>query len=156
MFDDSLLKNRALLDYQKSLFGQVAILELFQRGDPTNLVQTQKKLLFRLLLDEIRLEIMFDDDLVQNRALLHYQKSKISEVAILEFIQRGDPMNLVHNRKTTILLFSLLLDEICLAIKFDDHLVKNRALLHYEKSLFCQVAILEFFQRGDLIKLVQI
>ena len=39
MFDDYLLKNLALLDYEKSLFGQVAILGFFQRGDPLNLVQ---------------------------------------------------------------------------------------------------------------------
>ena len=39
MFDDHLLKNHALLDYEESLLGQVAILEFFQRGDPMNLVQ---------------------------------------------------------------------------------------------------------------------
>ena len=39
MFHDHLVKNRALLDYKKSLFGQVALLEFFQRGDPMNLVQ---------------------------------------------------------------------------------------------------------------------
>ena len=39
MFDDHLVKNRALLDYKKGLFGQVAILEFFQRGDPMNLLQ---------------------------------------------------------------------------------------------------------------------
>ena len=39
MFDDHLVKNQALLDYEESLFGQVAILEFFQRGDPTNLFQ---------------------------------------------------------------------------------------------------------------------
>ena len=46
------------------------------------------------------------------------------------------------------LLFGLLLEEINLEIMLDDHLVKNRALLDCKKSLFCQVAILEFFQRG--------
>ena len=61
-------------------------------------------------------------------------------------------MNLVQNKK---LLFSLLLDEICLEIMFDDCLVANRALLGYKKGLFCQVAILEFFQRGDFSNLVQ-
>ena len=39
MFDDPLVKNRALIDNKKGLFGQVAILEFFQRGDPINLVQ---------------------------------------------------------------------------------------------------------------------
>ena len=39
MFDDRLVTNRALLDYNKCLFGQVGILEFFQRGDPMNLVQ---------------------------------------------------------------------------------------------------------------------
>ena len=39
MFDDHLNKNQALLDYKKRLFGQVALLEFFQRGDPMNLVQ---------------------------------------------------------------------------------------------------------------------
>ena len=39
MFDDPLVTNRALLGYEKSLFGQVAILEFFRRGDPMNLVQ---------------------------------------------------------------------------------------------------------------------
>ena len=34
-----LVTNRALLAYKKGLFGQVAILEFFQRGDPMNLVQ---------------------------------------------------------------------------------------------------------------------
>ena len=39
MFDYPLVTNRALLDYKKCLFGQVGILEFFQRGDPMNLVQ---------------------------------------------------------------------------------------------------------------------
>ena len=57
------------------------------------------------------------------------------------------------NAKIKKLLFGLLLDEICLEIMFDDHLVKNRAFLDYKKSLFGQVAILEFFQRGDPMNL---
>ena len=32
MFDDPLVTNRALLEYKKGLFDQVAILEFFQRG----------------------------------------------------------------------------------------------------------------------------
>ena len=39
MFDDHLVKNRALIDYKKGLLAQVPILEFFQRGDPINLVQ---------------------------------------------------------------------------------------------------------------------
>ena len=40
MFDDQLVTNQALLDYKKGLFGQVAILEFFQRRNPNmNLVQ---------------------------------------------------------------------------------------------------------------------
>ena len=39
MFDDHLVKNQVMLDYKKGLFGQVAILEFFERGDPMNLVQ---------------------------------------------------------------------------------------------------------------------
>ena len=38
MFDDHLVKNQTLLDYKKGLCGQVAILEVFHRGDPMNLV----------------------------------------------------------------------------------------------------------------------
>ena len=52
------------------------------------------------------------------------------------------------------LLFGPLFDEICKEIMFDDHLVKNQTLLDYKKGLFCQVAILEFFQRGDPMNLV--
>ena len=48
-------------------------------------------------MDEIRLEIMFDDHLVKNRALLDYEKSLFGQVAISEFFQRGDPMNDVQN-----------------------------------------------------------
>ena len=40
---------------------------------------------------------MFDDHLVQNRALLDYIKGLLAQVAILEFFQKGDPMNLVQN-----------------------------------------------------------
>ena len=39
MFDDRLVTNWALVDYEKSLVGEVAILEFFQRGDPMSLVQ---------------------------------------------------------------------------------------------------------------------
>ena len=39
MFDDRLVKNRALLDYKKGLFGLLKILEFFQRGDPMSLLQ---------------------------------------------------------------------------------------------------------------------
>ena len=38
---------------------------------------------------------------------------------------------------------------------FNNDLVENPALLDYEKSLFCQVALLEFFQRGDPMNVVQ-
>ena len=61
-------------------------------------------------------------------------------------------MNLVQIKK---LLFGLLLDEIRLEIRLDDHLVKNRALLDYKKGLFGQLAILKFFQRGGARNLVQ-
>ena len=40
---------------------------------------------------------MFYDHLVKNRALLDYKKDLLGEVAILEFFQKGDPMNLVQN-----------------------------------------------------------
>ena len=116
-----------------------------------NIVQN-KKLLFGLLLQEISQEIIFNDRLVTNRALLDYKKGLFSQVAILEFFQRADPMNLVQNKK---LLFGLLLQEISQEIIFDDRLVTNRDLLHYKKGLFGQVAILEFFQRGDPMKIVQ-
>ena len=53
-----------------------------------NLVQN-KKLLFGLLLKEIRLEILFDDRLVTNRALLDYRKGIFGQVAKLEFVQNG-------------------------------------------------------------------
>ena len=56
-----------------------------------------KKVLFGLLLEEIRLEIKLDDRLVTNRALLEYKKGLFGQMAILEFFQRGDPMNLVQN-----------------------------------------------------------
>ena len=46
MFDDHLVKNRAFLDYKKSLFGQVDILQFFQRGDPMNLVQNYKTIIW--------------------------------------------------------------------------------------------------------------
>ena len=36
---DCLVTNQALLDYQKDLFGQVAKLEFFQRGEPMNLLK---------------------------------------------------------------------------------------------------------------------
>ena len=61
-------------------------------------------------------------------------------------------MNLVHNKK---LLFGLVLDQIRLEIMLDDYLIKNRAFLDYKKSLFGQVAILDFFQRGEPMNLVQ-
>ena len=48
-------------------------------------------------MDEIRLEIMFDDHLVKNQSLLDYEESLFGQVAILEFIQRVVPMKLVLN-----------------------------------------------------------
>ena len=48
-------------------------------------------------MEEIRVEIMFDDYLVTNRAFLDYKKGHRGEVAILEFFHRGDPMTLVQN-----------------------------------------------------------
>ena len=48
-------------------------------------------------MDEIRLEIMFDDHLVKNQALLDYKKGLFGQMAILEFFQRADPMNLFQN-----------------------------------------------------------
>ena len=53
------------------------------------------------------------------------------------------------------LLFGLLLEKIYEEIMFNDHPVKNRALLDYKRGLFGQVAMLEFFQTGDPMNLVQ-
>ena len=53
-------------------------------------------------LDELRLEIMLDDHLVKNGASLDYKKSLFGQVGILEFFQKGDPMNKVQNYKTTL------------------------------------------------------
>ena len=78
MFDDHLVKNRPFLDCKISVFGQVAILQFFQREDPS-------------------LEIMFNDHLVKNRALVDYKKSLFGQVAIFEFFQRRNPMNLVES-----------------------------------------------------------
>ena len=70
---------------------------IFPKGGPYEFSPKLKKLLFGLLLEEIRLEIMFDDRLVTTRALLDYKKGLFCQVAIWEFFQRGDPMNLVQN-----------------------------------------------------------
>ena len=48
-------------------------------------------------MDEKRLEIMLDDQLVKNQRFLDDKKGLFSQVAILEFFQRGDAMNLVQN-----------------------------------------------------------
>ena len=40
--------------------------------------------------------------LVTNRALLDYKKGLFSQVEIVEFFQRGDPMNLPQNLKTSL------------------------------------------------------
>ena len=61
-------------------------------------------------------------------------------------------MNLVQNLKEQ---FGLLLSKLLLEIMLDDHLVTKLAFLDYKKSLFGQVAILEFFQRGNPMNLVQ-
>ena len=84
--------------YKKGLFGQVAILEFFKRGS-RSIYSNIKKLLFGLLLEEIRLEIMLDDRLVTNQALLEYQTGLFGQVAILEFFQRGDPYEFSPNLK---------------------------------------------------------
>ena len=54
-------------------------------------------MLFGLLLDELRLEIMLHDHLVKNRAFLDYKESLFGQVATLEFFQKGDPMIFVLN-----------------------------------------------------------
>ena len=92
-------------------------------------------------MDELHPEIMLDDHLVKNQAFLDYKKSLFGQVAILEFFQRGDPMNLYKIKQ---LLFGLLLDKLHLEIMLDDHLVKNRAFLDYKKSLFGQVPYWNF------------
>ena len=40
---------------------------------------------------------MLDDHLVKNRAFLDYKKGLIGQVAILEFFQSWDPINLIQN-----------------------------------------------------------
>ena len=61
-----------------------------------------KKLLFGLLLDKIRLEIMLNDHLFKKRAHVDYTKGLFGQVPILEVFQRGEPMNLVQHEKTTL------------------------------------------------------
>ena len=91
MLDNRLVKNRAFLDYRKAIWSSGHI-GIFPKFSPKI-----KKLLFGLLLDEVRLEIMSDDRLVKNRAFLDKRKSLFGQVAILEFFQWTDPMNLVQN-----------------------------------------------------------
>ena len=70
---------------------------IFPNGGPYEYSPKLKKLLFGLLLDEIRLEIMFDDHLVTNGALLDYKKRLFRQVAIMALFQKKDPMNLVQS-----------------------------------------------------------
>ena len=65
MFDDHLVKNRTLLDYKKVLLSSGHI-GIFPKGVTHDFGPKIKKVLLGLLLDEIRLEIMFDDHLVKN------------------------------------------------------------------------------------------
>ena len=102
----------------------------------------------------MRLEIMFDDRLVTNPAILDYKKRPIWSSGHIGIFPKGGPYEFSPKLKK--LLFALLLEEMCLEIMFDYRLVTNQALLDYKKGLFCQVAILEFFQRGDPMNLVQI
>ena len=53
-------------------------------------------------MDKLRLEIMLDDHLVKNRAFLDYKRSLFGQVAILEFFQMGDPMDLIQKKPTTL------------------------------------------------------
>ena len=55
-----------------------------------NLLQKQK-LLCDLLLDEIRLEIMFDDHLIKNQALLDYKKKPIWSSGHIGIFPKGGP-----------------------------------------------------------------
>ena len=96
MLDNRLVKNRAFLDYRKAIWSSGHI-GIFPKGGPYEFSPKIKKLLFGLLLDEVRLEIMSDDRLVKNRAFLDKRKSLFGQVAILEFFQWTDPMNLVQN-----------------------------------------------------------
>ena len=87
MLDDNLVKNRALLDYKKGLFAwSSGHIGNFPKGEPYEFSPKLKKLLFGLLLDEIRLEIMFEDHLVKNRAIVDYKKGLFGQVAIFEFL----------------------------------------------------------------------
>ena len=97
MFNNHLVKNRALLDYKKRPIWSSGHIGIFPKWGPYEFSPKLKKLVFGLLFDEIRLEIMFDDHLVKNRTLLDYEESLFGQVATLEFFQRGDPMNLVQN-----------------------------------------------------------
>ena len=90
MLDDHLIKNLAFLAYRKTLVAQVAILEFYKRGDPTNLVQI-KKLLFGLLLDKLRLQIMLDDHLVTNIAFLDCEKNPIWSSGHFGYFPKGGP-----------------------------------------------------------------
>ena len=65
----------------------------FSEGGTLSISSKIKTLLFGLLFDEIRLEIMFADNLVTNRDLRDYKKGLFPQVAILEFFQKGDPIN---------------------------------------------------------------
>ena len=97
MLDDHLVTNLAFLDYKKKHIWSSRQIGINPKGGPYEFSPKLKKLLFRLLLDELRLEIMLDDHLVTNLAFLHYKKSLFGQVAMLEFFQRGDPMNLGQN-----------------------------------------------------------
>ena len=60
-------------------------IEIFPKGRPYEFSPKLKKLLFGLLLHQIRLEIMLDDHLVKNRTLLDCKKTLFAQVAVLRF-----------------------------------------------------------------------
>ena len=89
MFDDHLVKNQALLDYKKRYLVKGPYCN-FPKGGPYEFSPKLKNYSC-LLLDEIRLEIMFDDHLVTNQALLDYKKAYLIKGKYWNFSKGGTP-----------------------------------------------------------------
>ena len=88
---------------------------------------------FPLLSYQMDLEIMFQDHLVREKALLDYKNSCFTKWQHCIF-----PKGLTYDcgQKLEITPCFVLGQKISLEIMFDDRLVRKQALLHYKKANF--------------------
>ena len=146
IFDHHLVRKQTLLHYKKADYTKWLKWLFFKGGTPWwwSKLGNYSLICFGT---KISLEIIFDDRLLRQQALLHYKKADFTKWPYSLFFKGGTQRLWSKIGNYSLVFFGT---KISLEIIFDDRLVRKQAFLHYKKADFTKWLYWLFFKGGTL------